>query len=706
MVALILSLAFTLGLSACGGQSSTSAATSEDGAATNPEALMNQPSEPGGEPWENTVWSTSLPEEKPTEADDLYLAVSYDWLKEAKEAGVATTRTQGDVTAARTALAQTLSDESATGNGIDQLRIFYNQAYDLDALAEQGIDAIQPYIDAVMATNSLDELKALLVSEDFPFNPWFTFGISVADKRETNLVDINPNLLLSDMNMTGGDPYQDSDDPTKADAVQQMLMQDELYATYEISLILGSQGDEVSEMAQTISEFEKSYAKELETTYEAQNAAYGEASKKHAPCTMEELESTFTNFPIKELLTRYGKDKSAQYIVTDFDWATPFNDLWTDDNFETLRMMTAVKVFHECKDFIDPEILGPISQALTQTIPTAEEVAYTACNKLATFSDAIAQNYADTVLGKSAVDRLTKLSKNLVAAYKEMFNETTWFEEETRTKMLEKLDNMTLNILYPESGYFDYSGLKLKTSEEGGTLISNYLAIKDYRNEQDNALIGTPATADMAWRKIAPTEINCFYAPQDNSINIYPGFINSATYSDDMSDVELLSTIGSVIAHEISHGFDYAGSQYDAYGLSNPLFVGDDADDFVERSNKLADYYSTISYDDEGNKVNGVDKLTEAAADLSGVQVVLEYAEDIDGIDYKTLFENYAFMWATSYPPVLSATLISDTHPLAYLRGNVNVQMFDEFYETFDVKEGDGMYLAPEDRVLIWGDAA
>ncbi len=80
------------------------------------------------------------------------------------------------------------------------------------------------------------------------------------------------------------------------------------------------------------------------------------------------------------------------------------------------------------------------------------------------------------------------------------FFETEWISEETRANALEKLDNMTLNILGPKDGYIDFSGLQLKSSDEGGTLLSNYLAIKKYRNELENAMIGRPATADIIWR--------------------------------------------------------------------------------------------------------------------------------------------------------------------------------------------------------------
>ncbi|MDO4539135.1 MAG: M13 family metallopeptidase, partial [Coriobacteriales bacterium] len=580
------------------------------------------------------------------------------------------------------------------------------------SLTKQGLEPIKPYTDAIMATKSLDELKDLLVSKDFPFSPWITLGISFADKRETNLVAITPNMLFADVNLSGGDPYQDSDDPVEQQSAQQTLLRGELYASLEAALLV-KQGasdtkeitsEELQQMVLTMVDFEKSYGKKLDSTSSASKSAYGSLSAETA-CTMEELEKAFPNFPIKKLMARYGKDKGDKVLVSDFKWVEPFNALWVDENFETLKLMTAVKVFNECRTLLDQELFREVYESLGEVL-TPEVVAYNACNQLTTFADVVAQNYVENTLGKDLVDRMTKASENLIATYNDLINKTSWFEDATRTKVLEKLDNMTLNVLYPDGGYYDYSGLKLKTSEEGGTLVSNYLAIKEYRNEQENARIGKPAYANVAWTNIAPTEINCFYNPSDNSINIFPGYISTANYSKDMKDEAFWAYIATVIGHEISHGFDYLGSQYDAYGRVEPLFAGDDADNFVERRNKLADYYSTITYDAEGSKVDGVGKCTEAAADLSGLQVVLEYVKSIDGFDYKTFFETYADMWSATFPPALSSMVITDNHPFAYLRANVNAQMFDEFYETFGVKEGDGMYLAPEKRIVIWGESA
>ena len=107
--------------------------------------------------------------------------------------------------------------------------------------------------------------------------------------------------------------------------------------------------------------------------------------------------------------------------------------------------------------------------------------------------------------------------------------------------------------------------------------------------------------------------------------------------------------------------------------------------------------------DESGNKYNGFQVQTETIADMAGMKCMLGIAKGIDGFEYDRFFRSYAAMWREiTTPEYLASVIKTDTHALGYLRVNAIVQQFDEFYETFDVKEGDGMYLAPEDRVLVW----
>ena len=173
--------------------------------------------------------------------------------------------------------------------------------------------------------------------------------------------------------------------------------------------------------------------------------------------------------------------------------------------------------------------------------------------------------------------------------------------------------------------------------------------------------------------------------------------------SDDMSVEELYASIGAFwVGHEVSHAFDMNGAQFDAEGNYRNWWKEEDLQEFERRSKRLDDYLDTIiPFGD--HHVIGSNVDTEMAADYTGLQCALRMAQKVEDFDYDKFFTKYAQMNASLglYSSELSQ-LTQDSHPLNFLRTNVPVQQFEEFYETYGVKEGDAMYLAPEDRLLIW----
>ena len=172
-----------------------------------------------------------------------------------------------------------------------------------------------------------------------------------------------------------------------------------------------------------------------------------------------------------------------------------------------------------------------------------------------------------------------------------------------------------------------------------------------------------------------------------------------------MNKTELLGGIGFVPAHEISHAFDYVGSQFSGNTEPSPVYSDEDIDRFIAKSSKLADYYSSIEIE-PGLNVNGNIVKGEAAADLSGMQAILALAEKSDDIDIENMIRCMSKTWAQVVPETYLFALLSDTHPLNYLRINVNAQMYESVYEALGKNKGDGMYLAPEERIVFWGSAA
>ena len=200
---------------------------------------------------------------------------------------------------------------------------------------------------------------------------------------------------------------------------------------------------------------------------------------------------------------------------------------------------------------------------------------------------------------------------------------------------------------------------------------------------------------------MTPQIVNCFYNPQDNSISIMGAFAQGDLYRSDMSDEELYGKLGIVIGHEISHAFDRNGAQFDKDGNMSMWWTEEDYAEFQERNDRLADYYNAM-HPWEGQDFYGSIMTGEACADMAGMKVMLKLAAEKEDFDYDTFFRSYAEVWLTKEPLQMAYIRINDNHPMGYLRINTTLQQYDEFLDFYGITEGDGMYLAPENRVAIW----
>jgi putative endopeptidase len=297
------------------------------------------------------------------------------------------------------------------------------------------------------------------------------------------------------------------------------------------------------------------------------------------------------------------------------------------------------------------------------------------------------------------------MTQDLLDTYKELFEETPWMGDESKANAIEKLETMNLNILEPTEGYFDYSKLDLTPTNKGGSLLGNYFKLKQYRYDCESKLINKPAAAGAVFYSKNPTVPNAFYAASSNSINIMPGFVSTLTYTNKMDDAELLSGIGGVVGHEISHGFDYCGAQYDANAEPNSIYTGDDLEAFIGKTKELTEYYNAIEVM-PGLNVDGEYVIVEAAADLSGTQAILALMDKSENPDYERFFAHLSNLYARITTEDGLSLLLIDSHPLNNLRVNVNTQMFESVYDVLGISEGDGMYLAPEDRIVVFGPNA
>jgi len=308
---------------------------------------------------------------------------------------------------------------------------------------------------------------------------------------------------------------------------------------------------------------------------------------------------------------------------------------------------------------------------------------------------------------KAHMDRLVA---NLIEAYRQSITELDWMGEDTKAKALDKLSKFTPKIGYPAK-WKDYSGLEIDPAD----LVGNARRSDAYETARELNKIGKPLDRDEWF--MTPQTVNAYCNFGMNEI-VFPAAILQPPFFDpDVDDAANYGGIGAVIGHEIGHGFDDQGSKYDGEGRLQDWWTEEDRAEFEKRAGALIAQYNELSpkqLDDE-HTVNGALTIGENIGDLGGLAIALkayrialggglETAPVIDGLTgAERVFLSWAQVWQSKMHNELAIQrLATDPHSPAEFRCNQIAANIDEFYETFNVQEGDGLYLAPQDRVRIW----
>ena len=305
------------------------------------------------------------------------------------------------------------------------------------------------------------------------------------------------------------------------------------------------------------------------------------------------------------------------------------------------------------------------------------------------------QSYLASQGSEEVKAKVTEMITGIKDAFRELFAETSWLSTTTRQRAVRKIEMMSFESCYPD--FYKYF-VELKDDDldtvSGVTLFTRYHA-----GYIDTMFAGYPLPTPE-WSAMPTYTNNAFYSPTTNSFVILNGLVRGCYYSE---ETEILyGALGAVIGHEITHGFDSSGSQFDEYGQRNNWWTDADKNRFDAKVQKMINFYNNITLWGD-TKAIGEKNNTEATADMGGVKVMLHMAKKIDNFDYDLFFRSYAYVWCRNTFGMQEAqSLREDEHPFYYLRTNVTLAQFDEFIETYNIQPGDGMYIPENQRVSIW----
>ena len=327
-----------------------------------------------------------------------------------------------------------------------------------------------------------------------------------------------------------------------------------------------------------------------------------------------------------------------------------------------------------------------------------------------TLGEAVGQMYVKKYFPEENKQRMLALVKNLQASLGERIAALDWMSDETKAKAIEKLDAFTVKIGYPDN-WRDYSKLDIDPK------VSYYENLqRAAKFEQEYSLSYLDKPVDKTKWYMTPQTVNAYYNPSSNEICFPAGILQPPFFDMSADDAFNYGAIGVVIGHEMTHGFDDQGCQFDKDGNLNNWWTDEDRARFVERTKVMEDFFSSIEVA-PGVHANGAFTLGENIADHGGLQVSMQAfrkneaakaekdrLQTVDGFTpEQRFFLSYANVWAGNIRPeeILQRTK-SDPHSLGRWRVNGALPQIGAWYEAWNVTEESPLYIAPEKRVHIW----
>lgn len=356
-------------------------------------------------------------------------------------------------------------------------------------------------------------------------------------------------------------------------------------------------------------------------------------------------------------------------------------------------------------DFVDAdfEFYGKVMSGKQEQQPRWKRSLNTVNGAL---GEAVGEMYVEKYFPASSKEKMLTLVGNLQTALSERINGLEWMSDATKAKAQEKLAAFTVKIGYPDK-WRDYSGLEIKDDSYWANVRRSNIFDMAYQ------LADVDKPVDKSRWHMNPQTVNAYYNPTTNEICFPAAILQPPFFNPDADDAVNYGAIGVVIGHEMTHGFDDQGRNYDKDGNLIDWWTAEDAVRFKERADKLVDQYDQIIVIDTLH-ANGRFTLGENIADHGGLLVAhqaylnslkgKETPAPIDGFtNEQRFFLGYATLWGQNIRPeeIRRRTKI-DPHSLGKWRVNAALRNIAPFYAAFDIKEGDPMFMAPADRVVIW----
>jgi len=625
--------------------------------------------------------------------DDLYEAVNGEWLKTAKipddkpaTGGFNDLVDEIDKQLMDDFDAYATGKEKSDDSRFNEMIKLYRLAKKFDWRKKVGPQPLKRMLASVENLNSYEDYQSqwknwILAGMPSPIS----FDIDADMKNATvyALFASSPSLILPDKS------YYEAEKKAQHDQLLQ------LWSSMVEALMdkLGYSKEEAKKIIDDAIKFDALLAPNVKSAEEA-----ADYSKMYNPQTVAELASATDQLDIAAIIKQLVGEEPEKVIVTEPEYFKALNKI-LQDNFELFKNWALIRVIRENASYLDDEmreINGRYGRSLSGSKKPVSQRKFAFYLARDMFSQVVGDYYGKKYFGPQAKADVHHMVEQMIKVYKGRLTNNQWLSKDTRDKAILKLDKLGIQVGYPDKIPALYDQFKVDEEE---SLIANLNQLTVTANKELFSRWNKPVDR-MRWEMSAATA-NAYYHPFKNIIVFPAAILQAPFYSLKQSSSQNYGGIGAVIAHEISHAFDNNGSLFDEFGNLNNWWTDEDSAHFKQLAQKMIDEFDRIPF--AGQKVNGKLTVSENIADAGGLSCALEAAKTEADFNAQEFFINWATIWRMKATEQYMQLLLSiDVHAPQKLRANIQAENLDDFYRAFDIKPGDEMYRAPEDRVHIW----
>ena len=634
--------------------------------------------------------------------DDFYNYVNGTWAKTAKIPADKPTWGSFHILREKTdencllILDNLLKENFAQGTEGQKIKDLYESFIDWKKRDAEGLKPIEGLLAKIDNIKTLVDLQKYL-EEITPEgeNPICAWGV-YADMKDSNMNTV----YLGNFSIGMGRDYYQKDNKENTEALQK-------YQDYVMAIFKVLKDDKAAEKAKQMVDFERSIAKLMLTNEEDRNP-----NLSYNPQTMAELSKLVKNINLPQLLKNVGVN-TDKVVVSEIRLYKQYDKFINEKNLPLI------------KDYLKYQLVADNASNLTKELDELSFNFYSKelqgqqeqrpMNKRALsvingiLGEAFGKLYVEKYFPPKAKKEMVTLVDYLKKSFAQHIKDVTWMSDATKEKALAKLNKFTVKVGYPDK-WEDYSKLTIEPAAKS-VYYTNLQRVNEWAYQKSLEKVGKPV--DKTKWGMSPQTVNAYYNPLYNEI-VFPAAILQPPFFNFEADPAVnFGGIGAVIGHEMTHGFDDSGAEFDGDGNLQNWWTPEDKKNFENATKALAkqyDQYEPV----KGVFVNGTFTSGENIADLGGVNIAFDalqmYLKDkgnVDKISNFTQDQRFFISWGTvwrtlSTDKYLTNQVKTDPHSPGYFRSFGPLVNVDAWYKAFDVKEGDKLYKKPEDRIKIW----